>query len=63
MPSLRSGRSDLGHPCNLAASLALVGAMTPRAMKTRKLWPAGVLAVVGWASTGYEAVKTLEWHS
>ena len=58
---VQSGRSNLGHPTNLAASLALVAAMTPRAIRTRKLWPAGVMALLGWASSGYEAKKTLEW--
>ncbi|GAB4817267.1 hypothetical protein N2152v2_004313 [Parachlorella kessleri] len=58
---INSGRSDLGHPTNLVASLALVAAMTPRAIRTRKLWPAGAMALLGWASSGYEAKKTLEW--
>ncbi len=58
---VQSGRSDLGHPTNLVASLALVAAMTPRAIRTRKLWPAGAMALLGWASSGYEAKKMLEW--
>ena len=34
---LQSGRPDIGHPVALAASLALVGAMGPRFLKTKKV--------------------------
>jgi len=36
-PSLQSGRPDIGHPLALAASVALVGAMAPRYLRTKKV--------------------------
>lgn len=35
--SPQSGRPDIGHPLALAASIALVGAMAPRYLKTKKV--------------------------
>lgn len=51
----------MGHPLGLVASLALVAAMTPRAIRSGKLFPAGILAIAGWASSAYEAKQTLDW--
>lgn len=58
---LQNGRSDEGHKVNLAAAVILAGAMVPRYLKTRKVWPAGVMAVTGVVSALYEGKKMLEW--
>ena len=43
--------------------MLLVGAMLPRAIRTRKVWPAGVMAVAGLASTAYHGQKSWEWNA
>jgi len=35
--------------------------MAPRYVKTRKVWPAGVMALSGAAAALYEAQQTLNW--
>ena len=58
---LQTGHSDTGHKVNFGAALLLAGAMTPRYLKTKKVWPAGVMSVVGVVSLVYEGKKALEW--
>ncbi|PRW45197.1 UPF0136 domain isoform B [Chlorella sorokiniana] len=60
---INSGRPDVGHPLALVASIALVGAMAPRYLKTKKAWPAGVMAVAGALNVLYQGRKTQEWLS
>lgn len=58
---INSGHPDVGHPLALAGSATLAGAMGSRAAKTKKLWPAGVLASLGVLSSLYQGKKTYEW--
>lgn len=51
----------MGHRVSLGAAVLLAGAMVPRYLKTRKVWPAGVMAVAGVASAVYETRKVMEW--
>jgi uncharacterized membrane protein (UPF0136 family) len=59
--SSTGGQPEVGHPVSMIASLALLGSMAPRAFKTKRVWPAGVLAGAGAASSAYHLKKTLEW--
>ena len=51
----------LFSPQLLLPPQGLVGIMMPRALKTRRVWPAGLVTVLGWGSAGYELLKTVEW--
>jgi len=58
---LQNGHSDVGHKVNLSAAVLLAGAMLPRYLKTKKIWPAGVMGAAGLMSLLYEGKKTWEW--
>ena len=58
---IKQGENVKGHGLALLTSSALVGGMAPRALKTGKLMPAGLLAILGAGSAAYHARKTLEW--
>lgn len=58
---LQNGRSDRGHQVSLLASVALLGAMGPRYIRTRKVFPAGIMSLAGAGSAIYEARKAWEW--
>ena len=58
---IKQGENVKGHGLALLTSSALVGGMAPRALKTGKLMPAGLLAILGAGSAAYHAKKTLEW--
>ena len=58
---INRGSADLGHRINTAAALLLAGAMGPRYLTTRKLWPAGIMAVAGLASAVYEGRQAWLW--
>ena len=51
----------MGHKVNLSAAVLLAGAMVPRYLKTKKVWPAGVMGLAGIISVFYEGKKALEW--
>jgi uncharacterized membrane protein (UPF0136 family) len=58
---ISSGQHKEGHSLALASSLLLVGGMAPRAVKTGKFMPAGLVASLGVLSTIYQAKKVAEW--
>ena len=58
---MQNGQSDVGHKVNLSAAVLLAGAMVPRYLKTKKVWPAGVMGLAGIISVFYEGKKALEW--
>lgn len=58
---INAGQHKEGHGLALVSSLLLVGGMAPRAVKTGKFMPAGLVASVGALSTIYQAKKVAEW--
>ena len=56
------GEGEKGHLLGLGASFALTGAMAKRYAKTQAFVPAGGLALVGGAGTGYHASKYNIWR-
>ena len=55
------GNVPLGFQLATGASVALGAAMTTRYVKTKKLLPSGVLAVLGTVSAAYYAVAAVEF--
>ena len=58
---IRNGQDYHGHVLAAATSSVLVLAMGPRALKSRKFMPAGLVATLGAVSTAYQTNKALEW--
>ncbi|KAL4518182.1 hypothetical protein Ndes2526A_g01369 [Nannochloris sp. 'desiccata'] len=58
---INNGQSEVGHKVNVSAAVLLAGAMVPRYLKTKKIWPAGVMGAAGLMSLLYEGKKSLEW--
>ena len=58
---IKQGNNTKGHALGLLTSAALVGAMAPRAMKTGKIMPTGLVALLGVGSAAYHAKKTMDW--
>ena len=58
---IKQGDNVKGHGLALMTSVALVGALGPRALKTGKMMPAGAVAMLGAVSAAYHAKKTIEW--
>lgn len=58
---MQNGQSEVGHKVNVSAAVLLAGAMVPRYLKTKKIWPAGVMGAAGLMSLLYEGKKSLEW--
>eukprot|EP00462_Mataza_sp_D1_P022041 CAMPEP_0175127158 /NCGR_PEP_ID=MMETSP0087-20121206/4243_1 /TAXON_ID=136419 /ORGANISM="Unknown Unknown, Strain D1" /LENGTH=106 /DNA_ID=CAMNT_0016409129 /DNA_START=47 /DNA_END=364 /DNA_ORIENTATION=+ len=59
--TIQNGDDKKGHAMGLATSLVLVGATGPRAMRTKKFIPGGLMATIGTACGVYNAKKTYEW--
>merc|ERR1719203_414819 len=58
---IKKGDNTRGHALGLATGATLTGVMGYRFLKTRQLVPTGILAMLGVASTLYNAKKTNEW--
>jgi uncharacterized membrane protein (UPF0136 family) len=58
---IKQGENVKGHSAALLTSSALFGAMAPRALRTKKLMPAGLVALLGAGSAAYHAKKTMDW--
>jgi uncharacterized membrane protein (UPF0136 family) len=58
---INSGQHKEGHALALVSSVLLLGGMGPRAIKTGKFMPAGLVAALGGASAVYQAKKVQEW--
>eukprot|EP00293_Proteomonas_sulcata_P014492 CAMPEP_0184311866 /NCGR_PEP_ID=MMETSP1049-20130417/46080_1 /TAXON_ID=77928 /ORGANISM="Proteomonas sulcata, Strain CCMP704" /LENGTH=97 /DNA_ID=CAMNT_0026627607 /DNA_START=27 /DNA_END=317 /DNA_ORIENTATION=- len=58
---IQGGQNRNGHAIAALASLALVGGMAPRAVKTGKFMPAGLVASLGAVSGIYQAHKVNQW--
>ena len=58
---INAGHHKEGHGLALASSLLLLGGMAPRAVKTGKFFPAGLVASIGAVSSIYQAKKVFEW--
>lgn len=59
--SAQSGKHVEGHTVSLAASFVMLGAMAPRFIKSKKLWPAGLCTILGGANVPYQYIKTRQW--
>ncbi|KAF0853121.1 mitochondrial transmembrane protein 14C-like protein [Andalucia godoyi] len=59
---IQSGKEKEGHDLATVLSVALTAVMGARALRTRKLVPAGIVASAAAISTVYEAQKSIEWH-
>ena len=58
---LRQGEGAQGHRIAAALGLGLGTAMVIRAGQTKKLYPAGIVGVLGLVSGGYHAYKWKLW--
>lgn len=58
---VQNGRNHRGHQVSLLASAALLGAMGPRFIKTRKVFPPGVLSLAAAGTAYYEYKQAQEW--
>ncbi len=58
---INQGRNTQGHMLALGTSAGLAAAMGPRALKSGKFMPAGMVAALGLVSGLYHAKKTVEW--
>jgi uncharacterized membrane protein (UPF0136 family) len=58
---IKAGQHKEGHGLALASSLLLLGGMAPRAVKTGKFMPAGLVASLGALSAFYQGKKVQEW--
>lgn len=61
LSSAQSGKHVEGHTVSLAASFVMLGAMAPRFIRSKKIWPAGVCTVLGGANVPYQYFKTRQW--
>ncbi|KAJ8608505.1 hypothetical protein CTAYLR_005712 [Chrysophaeum taylorii] len=60
---LIQGGNDLeGHALGAATSTALAGVMSYRLMLSRKMFPAGIIAVIAAASMAYHGKKVNDWR-
>eukprot|EP00039_Didymoeca_costata_P018776 m.334925 g.334925 ORF g.334925 m.334925 type:complete len:109 (+) comp17467_c0_seq1:40-366(+) len=59
---ISNGSPDRGHQVGAVVSLVLVGATGPRALRTKKFMPAGLVALIGTAAGIYNAKKAYEWE-
>ena len=58
----QDGDTLLGHDVGAWTSIALATAMGSRALRTRKLYPAGAVAALGVAGGIYHGWKALQWR-
>ena len=58
---INQGSHTKGHALALGTSVALAAGMGPRALKSGKIMPAGLVATLGVLSGLYHAKKTNEW--
>ncbi len=58
---IKAGQHKEGHGLALVSSLLLLGGMAPRAVKTGKFMPAGLVATLGAVSAVYQGKKVQEW--
>ena len=58
---IQNGNDFKGHGLAAISSIALTGSMGARAMRSRKLFPAGGIALAGLASSAYQVKKVTEW--
>ena len=58
---IKAGQHKEGHGLALFSSLLLLGGMAPRAVKTGKFMPAGLVASLGALSAVYQGKKVQEW--
>ena len=58
----QDGETLLGHDVGAFTSVALAVAMGSRALRTRKLYPAGAVAMLGVAGGVYHGMKALQWR-
>lgn len=61
--SPNGGKPDTGHQLATATSTLLVGGTLPRALKTKKFMPAGLIAAIGTISLVYNGKKAYEWEN
>eukprot|EP00455_Lapot_gusevi_P033742 TRINITY_DN3696_c0_g2_i1.p1 TRINITY_DN3696_c0_g2~~TRINITY_DN3696_c0_g2_i1.p1 ORF type:complete len:113 (+),score=43.91 TRINITY_DN3696_c0_g2_i1:57-395(+) len=52
-----------GYLCGTVASGVMTAAMASRFVKTRSVFPAGVLALIGGLSLAYHGSKYIQWSS
>ena len=58
---MNTGKEYAGHLLASASSLILAGIGITRYMKLKKMYPTGVMAIVGSLSLAYNMMKTLAW--
>mmetsp|Transcript_6646 Transcript_6646/g.20120 ORF Transcript_6646/g.20120 Transcript_6646/m.20120 type:complete len:109 (-) Transcript_6646:1641-1967(-) len=61
--AIDNGKEYEGHLGAFICSGIMVAALAPRAVRTRKLFPGGVLSLLALASAVYEGEKTSQWAS
>lgn len=59
---IKNGHPDRGHQLATVSGAVLAAATGPRAIRSKKLVPGGILAGIGLLSLAYNGKKAYEWE-